>query len=199
MAQLSVRRLAAIIVTGTVVGALGVAGTAQAATPLAGTAARNCRGAGGVLNNLLGFADGGLSPAILREPELGTPQVDSGVVHAEGSVSFLSWGSCSSQVAFQLQTKVCGSFGCNWITRNHGTWEFFWAHDDTGTVSGDVGMTCRPGTNSYRVHMAVTNVVSAAEATEKGESGEAEGAEAGAVGAELESDGEDGPVVKLTC
>jgi hypothetical protein len=186
------RRIIAILI-GAVVGLALTGSAADAATPTASSGPEVCHGWGGVLNNVVGLGSGGLSPAILGEAELGDPDVDGGVVSATGTVPFYSWGSCSSQVAFQMQTKVCGYFGCNWVTRNHGTWEFFWAHDDSGFVSQRVAMSCRRGTNSYRIHMAVTNVVSAAE------EGEGEGAAAGAVGAELESDGEDGPVATLTC
>jgi hypothetical protein len=183
------RRIIAVLF-GTVVVLALTGSAADAATPTASTGADLCDGWGGVLDNVTGFGSGGLSPAVLGEAELGDPGLDGGVVRATGTVPFYSWGSCSSEVAFQMQTWVCGFFGCNWVTRNHGTWEFFWAHDD-GTVSQSVAMTCRGGTHSYRIHMAVTDVVSAAE--------EGEGEAPGAVGAELESDGEDGPAVDLTC
>jgi hypothetical protein len=192
----SVWRRLAVVVVGAVVGLGGTAVAAQAATPVAMTApiasaaAASCRGAGGVLSNFTGFVTGGLHAAILGEADLGTPYLDGDVVRVEGSVPFYDWGSCGSQVAFQLETKVCGTFGCSWEVRNHGTWEFFWEHDDSGVVAQQVGMTCRAGTNSYRIHMAVENVVSAAEKPEKGK---------GAIGAELEPEQEDGPVVKLSC
>jgi hypothetical protein len=162
------------------------------AHPSSSPPADNCKGWGGVLNNFDSAAIGGLNPPLLGEVSLGTPYVDGNVVRADSSVSFYSWGSCSAQVAFQMQTKVCGAFGCNWVTRNHGKYEFFWAHDDTGQVSQQVTMSCRKGTNSYRVHMAVVGPQSAAEA------GENNGP--GIIGVEPgENVNEDGPVVKLTC
>jgi hypothetical protein len=172
------------------VGALAGLTVTAPATRAEAAGATDCSGWGGVLNNAVGLGTGGLQAAILAEPDLGTPYVDGNVVRADGSVSFMSYGSCSSQIAFQMQTKACGAFGCSWETRNHGTWEFLWQHDDTGTLSQDVAMTCRAGTNSYRIHMAVTNVVSEVEGNGDGE---------GTIGAALEPEQEDGPVVKLTC
>lgn len=151
-----------------------------------------CKGAGGVLNNVVGAATGSLQPAILGEPDLGTPYLDGDVVRVDSSVPFYSWGSCADQVAFQMQTKVCGFFGCNWVTRNNGIPEFFWAHDDTGVVSQQVTMACRAGTNSYRVQMQVIGLSSSGDVDSQ--TGEAE-----AIGVEQENDTETGPVIKLTC
>jgi hypothetical protein len=178
----------------TVFGLLTLSSVAAEAAAPARVSASNgsqCRGAGGVLNNFFSGATGGLHPAILREPEIGAPYLDGTVVRADSSVSFLSWGSCSSQVAFQMQTKICGTFGCHWVTRNHGTWEFLWAHDDTGAVTQQVTMSCRPGTNSYRVEMSVIGLSSEAE--------EGMGEAPGIVGAAVENETKDGPVVRLSC
>ena len=176
----------------------GVPSTAERSTPAVSTVAvqptsyaSTCEGMGGVANNLVGGLVGSLAPAILQEPELGTPYLDGDVVRVDSSVAFASWGSCSSQVAFQMQTKVCGFWGCNWETRNHGTWEFLWKHDDTGQVAQQVTMGCRPGTNSYRVHMAVVGLASTAEEGSNGRPG--------AIGVETDNDEADGPVIKLTC
>jgi hypothetical protein len=155
-----------------------------------GTAARLCRGWGGVANNVVGAAVGSLRPAILGERDLGTPTLDGNVVRVDSKVSFYGWGACGNQIAFQMQTKACGAFGCHWETRNHGKWEFFWAHDDTGEIAQQVTMSCRPGTNSYRVHMAVVGLASTGDIGENGKA---------VAGAEVDSEGEDGPVVKLTC
>src|SRR5687768_2724166 len=67
-----------------------------------------------------------------------------------------------------MQTKACGAFGCHWETRNHGKWKFFWAHDDTGEIPQQVTMSCRPGTHSYRVHMAVVGLASTGHIGENG-------------------------------
>jgi hypothetical protein len=69
--------------------------------------------------------------------------------------------------------------------------EFFWAHDDTGTVAQQVTMTCRPGTNSYRVLMQVYGLASAGELNDEDEPE--------AAGVELDNEAETGPVIKLTC
>ena len=151
----------------------------------AGSYADTCRGWGGVANNVVSGAVGGLRAPVTGEARLGTPYLDGDVVRVDSSVSFYSWGSCSAQVAFQMQTKACGAWGCHWQTRNNGKWEFLWAHDDTGEVAQQVTMGCREGTNSYRVHMAVIGVKSVAERE--------------AIGIETENDSEDGPVVKLSC
>ena len=153
--------------------------------------AQRCKGWGGVANNIVGAATGSLTPALLGEPDLGTPYLDGNVVRVDSSVPFFSYGSCANQVAFQMQTKVCGDFGCNWITRNHGRPEFFWAHDDTGTVAQQVTMACRPGTNSYRVLMQVYGLASAGELNDEDEPE--------AAGVELDNEAETGPVIKLTC
>ena len=151
-----------------------------------------CKGVGGVASNLLGAATGSLNPAIIGEPDLGTPYLDGVVIRADSSVPFYSWGSCANQVEFQMQTKICGLWGCNWVTRNNGIPEFFWAHDDTGAVSQQVTMSCRPGTNSYRVQMRVTGLSSSGDLNPENDEPEA-------IGAELDNDTEDGPVIKLTC
>ena len=122
-----------------------------ASAPPPTTGERLCKGWGGVLNNIVGAGIGALSPAILGKADLGTPYLDGNVVRADSSVPFYSWGSCGNQVEFQMQSWVCGFWGCEWVTRNHGTPEFFWAHDDTGVVSQQVTMGCRKGTHSYRV------------------------------------------------
>lgn len=155
-----------------------------------GTGSKLCRGAGGVANNVLGAVTGSLRPAILGEPELGTPRLDGNVVRVDGAVSFYGWGSCGNQIAFQMQTKACGFWGCSWETRNNGTWEFFWAHDDTGKVEQQVSMGCRRGTHSYRIHMATIGLSSTGDITKSGK---------GVAGVETENDSEDGPVIKLTC
>jgi hypothetical protein len=67
-----------------------------------------------------------------------------------------------------MQTKACGVWGYTWETRNHGKWEFFWAHDDTGAIAQQVTMSCRPGTHSYRVHMAVVGLASTGDISENG-------------------------------
>jgi hypothetical protein len=95
------------------------------------------------------------------------------------------------QVAFQMQSRVCGTFGCHWVTRNHGTWQFLWAHDQTGTIAQQVTMACRPGTNSYRAEMNLINEQSTSE--------EGEGEGFGINGTENVADPEYSPVVKLTC
>jgi peptidoglycan hydrolase-like protein with peptidoglycan-binding domain len=153
--------------------------------------AQRCKGWGGVVNNIVGAVTGSLTPALLGEPDLGTPYLDGNVVRVDSSVPFFSYGSCANQVAFQMQTKVCGDFGCNWITRNHGKPEFFWAHDDTDTVAQQVTMACRPGTNSYRVLMQVYGLASAGELNDEDEPE--------AAGVELDNEAETGPVIKLTC
>ncbi len=160
---------------------------ALAATP-GGSYADTCQGWGGVANNLVSGLDGGMVPPAVGEPELDTPYLDGDTVRGGGTVTFTSWGSCSAQVVFQMQTKVCGMWGCNWRTANHGDWEFFWAHDDTGEVHQDVAMHCRSGTNSYRVHMETLGFRS-----------DAEEGDPGALGVEPETDQVDGPAVKLTC
>ena len=91
-----------------------------------------------------------------------------------------------------MQSWVCGFWGCNWVTRNHGIPEFFWAHDDTGVVSQQVTMGCRKGTHSYRVRMNVIGLSSTGDVS--AETGEAE-----AIGVELDNETEDGPAIQLTC
>jgi len=176
-----------------VVGTNAYADAASVETPqgLSTSAAKRCKGVGGVANNFVAAVTGSLQPAILGEANLGTPYLDGNVVRVDSSVPFYSWGSCSSQVAFQMQSKVCGALGCHWITRNHGTFEFLWAHDDTGVVSQQVAMGCRDGTNSYRVHMAVVGVKRTGDVNEAGKPEPP--------GVEIHSETEDGPVVKLTC
>jgi peptidoglycan hydrolase-like protein with peptidoglycan-binding domain len=151
-----------------------------------------CKGWGGVVNNLFGAGTGALSPAILGKADLGTPYLDGNVIRADSSVPFYSWGSCGNQVEFQMQSWVCGFWGCEWVTRNHGTPEFFWAHDDTGVVSQQVTMGCRQGTHSYRVHMHVIGLSSTGEVDGKTGKGRA-------LGVEPTSDTEDGPAIQLTC
>jgi peptidoglycan hydrolase-like protein with peptidoglycan-binding domain len=169
--------------------------SSPAATPNTSSGSSNgekiCKGAGGAAYDLAAERIGALFPAVLSEPDIGAPYLDGNVVRADSSVSFDSWGSCGDQIAFQMQSKVCGRFGCNWVTRNHGTWAFLWAYDETGTVAQQVAMGCRPGTNSYRVEMNVINEQSTSE----------EGADdaPGAIGAENAGDPSYGPVVKLTC
>jgi hypothetical protein len=165
---------------------------ASASPATAASAADLCQGIGGVASNLLGAVTGGLNPAILAEPDLGTPYLDGNVVRADSSVQFYSWGSCADQVAFQMQEYVCGFWGCNWVIRNHGIPEFFWAHDDTGVVAQQVTMGCRPGTHSYRVQMQVYGVSSS------GDVNPADG-EPEAIGVESDNDTETGPAVQLTC
>jgi hypothetical protein len=168
------------------------ASQASASPAAAASAAGLCQGIGGVANNLLGAVTGSLSPAILAEPDLGAPYLDGNVVRADSSVAFYSWGSCANQVAFQMQEYVCGFWGCNWVTRNHGTPEFFWAHDDTGVVAQQVTMGCRPGTHSYRVQMQVYGVSSSGDV-------DAADGEPEAIGVESDNDTETGPAVQLTC
>ena len=165
---------------------------ASASPGVASSAADLCQGIGGVANNLLGAVTGSLYPAILAEPDLGTPYLDGNVVRADSSVAFYSWGSCANQVAFQMQEHVCGFWGCNWVTRNHGTPEFFWAHDDTGVVAQQVTMGCRPGTHSYRVQMQVYGVSSSGDVNPADDAPEA-------IGVESDNDTETGPAVQLTC
>ena len=91
-----------------------------------------------------------------------------------------------------MQEYVCGFWGCNWVTRNHGTPEFFWAHDDTGVVAQQVTMGCRPGTHSYRVQMQVYGVSSSGDVNPADDAPEA-------IGVESDNDTETGPAVQLTC
>jgi hypothetical protein len=165
---------------------------ASASPAVVASAAGQCQGVGGVANNLLGAVTGSLSPAILAEPDLGAPYLDGNVVRADSSVAFYSWGSCANQVAFQMQEYICGFWGCNWVTRNHGIPEFFWAHDDTGIVAQQVTMGCRPGTHSYRVQMQVYGVSSSGDV-------DAADGEPEAIGVESDNDTETGPAVQLTC
>jgi peptidoglycan hydrolase-like protein with peptidoglycan-binding domain len=155
------------------------------------TGEKICQGAGGAAFDLSAESIGALFPAVIGDPNIGAPYLDGNVVRADSSVSFDSWGSCADQLAFQMQSKVCGAFGCHWLTRNHGTWQFLWAHDQTGTIAQQVTMACRPGTNSYRVEMDVVNEQSTSE--------EGEGEGFGVNGTENVADPEYGPVVQLTC
>jgi len=157
-------------------------------------AAKICKGVGGAANNLLQFGIGGLHPPILGQERIGTPYLDGDVVRADSVVPFYSAGSCGSQVAFQMETRACGRWGCKWETRNHGQWTFFWEHMDTAEVAQQVTMSCREGTHSYRVKMNVIGLKSDSEQSE-GRSG----ASSGAIGAVLAGEGKNGPVVKLTC
>lgn len=173
--------------------ASGVSSPAATANTSSGSSngEKICKGAGGAAYDLSAESIGALFPAVLSEPDIGAPYLDGNVVRADSSVSFDSWGSCGDQIAFQMQSKVCGDFGCHWVTRNHGTWAFLWAYDETGTVPQQVTMGCRPGTNSYRVEMNVINEQSTSE--------EGEGEAPGAIGAENVGDPSYGPVVELTC
>lgn len=156
-------RVSAVAVTAVVALAVGAAPAQAETTALASggpSASDTCSGWNGVASNFGNGALGILSPAILQRVDLGTPYVDGDVIRANNSMTFANWGSCGAQVAFQMQTKACGTWGCSWETRNHGTWEFLWQHADDGEVSGQVGMSCRAGTHSYRVHMAVLGPVS---------------------------------------
>jgi hypothetical protein len=150
-----------------------------------------CPGLGGAAFDLAAESIGALFPAVIADDQVGTPYLDGNVVRADSSLSFDSWGSCADQVAFQMQSRVCGTFGCHWVTRNHGTWQFLWAHDQTGTIAQQVTMACRPGTNSYRVEMNLINEQSTSE--------EGEGEGFGINGTENVANPEYSPVVKLTC
>jgi hypothetical protein len=172
-----------------------LAGTPQ--TRLASSPAV-CEGAGSVANNLFGAATGSVNPPIFNQVSPGTPYLDGDVVRADNSVSFMSWGSCMAEVAFQMETKVCGAFGCSWRTRNHGTWEYLWKHADEGSVAQQVTMGCRQGTNTYKVHMAVVGPASIGEEP-KGKQGEETGGAIGVDGTASAGMSEDGPEVKLTC
>lgn len=172
--------------------------SATAATPTSGISAAafdpsDCKGWGGVASNAGGFVLGTLQKPILLPPDMEEPRLDGDVVRMRGKVAFKSIGSCSAQVAFQAQTKVCGAFGCNWTTRNHGTWEFLWEHATDGYVSAEVSMKCRSGTHSYRIHLDVVGAVSVQEEPKQGGKGAAQGA------APITDLDQDGPVVKLTC
>jgi hypothetical protein len=154
-----------------------------------------CKGAGSIANNIVGFVAGMTYPPILFNAQLGVPRKEGNVVRADGSVQFKSWGSCMATVAFQMQTKVCHWWGCGWETRNHGTDEYLWKHDDTGEVHATEGMTCRKGTNTYRMHMAVVGPASdGVEPNKKGKGGAI-----GEDGAASSDESEDGPEIKLDC
>jgi hypothetical protein len=183
---------------------LGGGSTAAAAdnasitrTAFATDAKSQCKGWNGVASNLGNGALGILQPPILTGKDLGTPRLEGTVVRADGSLKFYNFGNCSAQVVFKMQTKACGFWGCHWQTKDSGKWEFLWEHVDTGEVQGQVAMECRKGTNSYRIHMETTGVVS----TGGEETGpQAKGRSAGVPqSVELDSDQEDGPVVKLSC
>jgi len=203
--------------TPTVPPATAPATGASTAAPASGTSTTGpstgetlCKGWGGVLNNIVGAGIGSLSPAILGKADLGTPYLDGNVVRADSSVPFSDWGSCGNQVAFQMQSWVCGLWGCEWVTRNHGIPEFFWAHDDTGVVARQVTMACRPGTHSYRVHMQVIGLSSTGDVSPvegQSDSNETEGQSDGdggdgvqqAIGVHGENESENGPAIQLTC
>lgn len=183
--------------------AFGTTSAADAAEPADNTTAHSadarsqCAGWKGAVGNVGSAALGILQPPIITGKSLGTPRLDGDVVRVDGSLQFANWGNCSAQVVFQMQTKACGAWGCHWETRNHGKSEFLWQHADTGQVDSQVAMSCRKGENSYRVHMETTGVVS----TGGEETGsEAKGKAAGVpVSVELDSDQEDGPVIKIRC
>ncbi len=173
------------LVTGIVV-ATGPGAQASVDSNLpAGAAA--CKGWGGVANNFVGFGTGGLFAAIIGEPELGTPYLDGKTVRVDGSVPFYSWGSCSSQIELQLQSNVCGSFGCEW--RNLDTdLEFLWAHADVARVSAHLNGKCRSGKHSYRMAMKSFGPVS-----------EAERGNPGIIGASTEFESDQGAKVTFSC
>jgi hypothetical protein len=154
-----------------------------------------CKGAGSVASNLLGGVTGSTYAPILFNKQLSEPRKEGNVIRADGSVQFKSWGSCMAQVAFQMQTKVCGAWGCHWKTRNHGTYEYLWKHDDTGEVHATEGMTCRQGTNSYRMHMAVVGPASTSEEP----NAKGKGAAIGEDGTASSGESEYGPAVKIEC
>lgn len=175
---------------------VGGSPTALAGTPQSASSPSVCEGAGSVANNFLGAATGSVNPPIFNQVRIGTPYLDGDVVRADSSVSFVSWGSCMAEVAFKMETKVCGAFGCSWRTRNNGTWEYLWKHADDGFVSQQVTMRCRQGTNTYKVYMAVVGPASVGEEP-KGEEGK--GAAIGVDGTASAGMSEEGPEVKLTC
>lgn len=159
---------------------------------------RQCKGRNGVVTNFGNAIIGILQPPIMSEPEVGQPYVENGVVKAQSSLRFYNWGtSCSSMVTFNLETRVCGSWGCNWQTKDGSQSEFLWAHAGTGIIEHENSMPCRKGTNSYKAYVNYLGIVSSgAESPYEGAQGKAAGTP---VSVEIDSDTTEGNVVKLTC
>jgi hypothetical protein len=119
-----------------------------------------------------------------------TPYVgQDGRVWTYGTMTFIDYGGCAAQVAFHLETKACGGWGCSWQTRASGPYEFLWKHADTGVVTQSMSMPCRKGANTYKIYASVVAV--------KGTADDSGGQKA--VGLENASGNEDGPEAKLTC
>lgn len=157
-----------------------------------------CKGWNGVATNFGNGVVGILQPPIMSKPQIGTPYVEDGVVKAKSSLRFYNWGtSCSSMVTFNLETKACGSWGCNWQTKDGSDAEFLWAHAGTGVIEHENSMPCRKGTHSYKVYMNYVGVVSSGgEKPWDTSTGKAAGTP---VSFAIDSKTEEGDVIKLTC
>lgn len=101
------------------------------------------------------------------ETHLGTPRkwlypgtIPSGKslaqVLVDGNIDIVNNTNCSHPtVQFLLQTKVCGTFGCHWQTKDNTNAVLL---PRNGRITTQLSMNCRKGKNSYRLQAKVTHV-----------------------------------------
>jgi hypothetical protein len=169
----------AVVLLAVLAASFAIPGTSSAATLL--PADNPCSGLSGVV---LGAGE----PTYRLDMD--APYVgQDGRVWTSGTMEFIDYGGCAAQVAFHLETKACGGWGCSWQTRASGAYELLWKHADTGAITQSISMPCRKGANTYKIYASVVAV--------KGIADDSGGQKA--VGLETASGNEDGPEAKLTC
>nr|WP_221377350.1 hypothetical protein [Actinoplanes polyasparticus] len=139
-------------VAAVLIATLGLAVASTPASAVTGSDVGNCLYSIGIYETHLGIP----RKVVFSGPVGPGQQLPATAVVVNGNIDVAGNYSCSAAtVQFRLQTKVCGTFGCDWKTKSETNTVRLPAD---GRVPTELRMDCRQGTHSYRLQAAVTHV-----------------------------------------